>query len=179
LIIHTLGPEATDSNDAAHDYLSGKQGVNQVVLHDRFEDILDHLEDHSGDFLLIPAAFKSFRSHSDWADFHYSHLNELELTDCFRHPLNRLVIIRRQTAQRDVAYTHPSTAALLKNYLQSVHACPMIEYADSKYLAYQKYKETQARFVVTNERNVQLSSEEKIERACTPDMVWCVYQIKF
>lgn len=179
MIIHTLGPEATDSNDAAHYYLDGKPGTHQVVLHDCFEDIMNHLADYPGECLLIPAAFKSSRSHMDWADFHYSHLADLELTACFRHPLNRLVILRRLTAGRDVAYTHPSTAALLVSYLHSIHACPKIEYADSKYLAYQKYKETKARFVLTNDRNVQLGPEEKMERSCTPDMVWCVYQSKY
>ncbi|WP_010631523.1 hypothetical protein [Sporolactobacillus vineae] len=178
MIIHTLGPEATDSNDAADYYLKRETGISQVVLHDCFEDITDHLGIYQGDCLLIPAAFKSFRNHTDWADFHYGHVAQLTLIDCFRHPLNRLVLIRRLNAVQDAAYTHPSTSALLKSYLKSVGACPKVEYADSKYLAYRKYQETQARFVLTNERNVHLTSGEDVERSWTPDMVWCVYQIK-
>jgi hypothetical protein len=178
VIIHTLGPEATDSSHATDYYLKGKPGTSQVVLHRRFEDITDHLRDYQGDFLIIPAAFKSFRSHTDWADFHYEHAADLTLMDCFRHPLNRLVLIRRLNAVHDVAYTHPSTSALLKSYLKSVGDRPRIAYADSKYLAYQKYKEMRARFVLTNHRNVHLIPGEIIERSWTPDMVWCVYQIK-
>lgn len=177
MIIHTLGPEATDSHDAAQYYLQGKNGVRHIVLHDRFEEIINHLNNYQGECLIIPAAFKSFRNHMDWADLHYAYLGRLQLIDCFRHPLNQLVIIRRLTAIHNIAYTHPATATLLKSYLQAIHSHAVIEYTDSKYLAYQKYKTTQAHFVLTNLQNVQLSADEKIERTYAPDMVWCVYQI--
>lgn len=177
MIIHTLGPEETDSNSAAQYYLRKMPGVNHIVLHGRFEEIINHLNDYPGDYLIIPAAFKSCHVHMDWADFHYAHLDQLKLIDCFRHQLNPLVLIRRLTATNNVAYTHPSTATLLNNYLRFIPGRAVIKYADSKYLAYQKYTTTQARFVLTNQQNVQLSSDEKIERTYTPDMVWCVYQI--
>lgn len=174
MIIHTLGPEATDSSEAADYYLKGN---GRVVLHSRFEEITEHLEDYQGDCLLIPAAFKSFRNHTDWADFHYGHTAELTLIDCFRHPLNRLVLIRRLKPLCDTAYTHPATAVLLKNYLTSIHACTEIKYTDSKFFAYREYQAAQARFVLTNERNVRLTSGEHLEQAWTPDMIWCVYRI--
>jgi hypothetical protein len=77
----------------------------------------------------------------------------------------------------DAAYTHPSTAALMKNYLRSIQDQAVIHYTDSKYLAYQSYMTAQARYVITNQKNVQLGDDELIECTYTPDMVWCLYQI--
>lgn len=177
VIIHTLGPEETDSCDAAHYYLREKKGTGRIMLHACFEDVIDHLEDYQGDYFIIPAAFKSGRNHMDWADFHYAHLKQLTLVTCFCHRLNPLALVRRHTATNPVAYTHPATAVLLENYLENVHDSVEIKYADSKFLAYQRYTAEQAHYVLTNLHNVRLSDNENIERIYTPDMIWCVYQI--
>lgn len=178
MIIHTLGPEATDSCQAARYYLKENAVCGRVQLHCRFEEIIDHLMDYPGDYFVIPAAFKSYRAHIDWADFHYAHLDQLTLISCFRYRLNTLVLIRRQNAANTIAYTHPSTTALLENYMQQANVQPLIKYTDSKYLAYQQYNETKAQYVITNQQNIRLTSQEKIERTYTPDMIWCLYKIK-
>ncbi|MET1248869.1 hypothetical protein ABWW58_08795 [Sporolactobacillus sp. STCC-11] len=177
MIIHTLGPEATDSCRAARYYQSAHPGDIRIVLHDCFEGIIEHFDDYQGDYFMIPAAFKSCHEHLDWADIHYTHLDQLKLVTCFCYALDPLVLIRRLRPTMDVAYTHPSTAALLKNYLRSIQDQSVIHYTDSKYLAYQNYKTAQAHYVITNQKNVQLGDNEKIERTYTPDMVWCLYQI--
>ncbi|WP_353948679.1 hypothetical protein ABNN70_02585 [Sporolactobacillus sp. Y61] len=177
MIIHTLGPEETDSSSAAYHYLKKRQTAGQIVLHDCFEDITHHLTDYRSDFLIMPAAYKSFRDHIDWADFHYSHLRGLRLVACFRHPLNPLVLVRRNGASNGIACTHPATTTLLRHYLGDTASDCEIRYADSKYLAYQMYRREKARYVITSLRIVRLDPDESIEQTWTPDMVWCVYEI--
>ncbi|MCO7125857.1 hypothetical protein NIE88_08740 [Sporolactobacillus shoreicorticis] len=177
MIIHTLGPEATDSCRAAQHYERTQPGDIRIELHDCFENIIEHFNDYQGDCFLIPTAFKSCHTHLDWADIHYTHLDQLKLVTCFCYALDPLVLIRRLRLAANAAYTHPSTAALMKDYLHSIQDDAVIHYTDSKYLAYQNYRRVRARYVITNQKNVQLSDNEKIERTYTPDMVWCLYQI--
>ncbi|MDO1602115.1 hypothetical protein QY896_03745 [Lactiplantibacillus plantarum] len=53
----------------------------------------------------------------------------------------------------------------------------MVQTVASKYLAYQAYQRNQAAYVLTNEKNVTLTTHERELARLTPSMVWCVYQI--
>ncbi|MCI1858327.1 MAG: hypothetical protein LKI94_01275 [Sporolactobacillus sp.] len=177
MIIHTLGPETTDSSEAARYYLHRQAGQGRIVLHERFEAIIERLPTYGGDMLLIPAAYKSADG-SDWADFHYTQLNRLKLVDCFHRPLQPLVLIRRKIAAHETAYTHPATAVLLKNYLHAVGSRASLCFAGSKDLAYRRYCEQQGRYVLTGMNSVRHGADDgTIEATYTADMVWCVYQI--
>ncbi|MFT8361567.1 MAG: hypothetical protein ABF586_00525 [Sporolactobacillus sp.] len=178
MLIHTLGPEATDSYQAAAYYIEETACDGQICLHACFDEIINHLDNYRGDYLIIPAAFKSNQAHCDWADFHYTYLDRLTLVTCFRHPLDPLILIQRQNPVSSAAYTHPSTAALLERYLLETGERLAICYTDSKYLAYARYIDTKARYVLTNQRNSHLSPQEKVVRRYTPDMVWCLYKIQ-
>lgn len=177
MIIHTLGPAETDSCEAASDYLRHQCDDGRLVLHDSFESVINHLDAFVGDFLLIPAAFKSSRRNIDWADVHYGCLEQLKLVDCFHGQLDPLVLVRRKDAAHAIAYTHPATAALLKKYLQNSDRSVEIRYTDSKYLAYQNYRLNHAQLVVTNKKIISLGEQETIEKTYAVDMVWCVYKI--
>lgn len=173
--IHTLGPVVTDSYAAAqiynHDHFAD-QAV--IVGHPSFEVILTDLAAYRGDYLVIPAAFKSPTLHASWGDIHYALLNQLDLQASFITQLDPLVVVQRLTADNRIGYTHAATAQLLRRIVSHV----VVQTATSKYLAYQAYQRNQAAYVLTNEKNVRLTADERIIQRQTPAMVWCFYQIK-
>ena len=172
--IHTLGPSATDSYAAAQTY-NHRDCQNQATIigHASFEDILTNLSDYSGERLLIPAAFKSTLLKASWGDIHYALLKQLTLMDCFMTKLDPLVVIQRVAADNQIGYTHAATAQLLTRLVQHV----TVQTVASKYLAYEMYQRNQAAYVLTNEKNVTLTADERQLARLTPSMVWCVYQI--
>lgn len=172
--IHTLGPTATDSYAVAQVYNHRNwQGQAVIVEHPSFEAILTHLTSYSGDQLVIPAAFKSDTLNASWGDIHYALLPQLTLTDCFMTQLDPLVVLQRVGADNQIGYTHAATAQLLTRVVHQV----TVQTVASKYLAYQAYQRNQAAYVLTNEKNVTLTTHERELARLTPSMVWCVYQI--
>ncbi|MQS53148.1 amino acid biosynthesis protein [Companilactobacillus mishanensis] len=172
--IHTLGPRETDSYAAAKQYNNKEcQGKAEIVGHSSFERILDNLTRYSNDYLLIPAAFKSKQMRASWGDIHYEMLDNLELENCFMTNLDPLVVVQRTDAKNDIGYTHAATAQLLEKVVGDVD----VKTAASKYQAYQLYKDTDAEYVLTNEKNVALKSDERVIKRMTPSMVWCLYKI--
>ncbi|KRL00864.1 hypothetical protein [Liquorilactobacillus capillatus] len=174
MIIHTLGPQETDSNDAAQYYIQHNAlSKAQIVLSASYTDIINALPQYQNDFLLIPTAFKSVALNLTWGELHYQYLDQLELKDCFIHRLNPLVMIEHCQRKSGIAYSHPATAKLLA---AKVHPQQMY-YSASKYLAYQQYLHD-GQYTLTNEKNIVLSSEEKIIARYEPQMIWSLYQIK-
>ncbi|AVW10580.1 hypothetical protein [Lactiplantibacillus paraplantarum] len=172
--IHTLGPEVTDSYAAAQAYNHRDlQDQAKIVGHPSFEMILANLAVYSGDRLIIPAAFKSTTLHASWGDVHYALLSQLTLLTCFMTKLDPLVVIQRLDADNQIGYTHAATAQLLTRLVHNV----TVQAVASKYLAYQAYQQNQAAYVLTNEKNVTLTTHERQLTRLTPSMVWCVYQI--
>lgn len=174
LIIHTLGPQETDSNDAAHYYLSkSSDKKGQIILHNSYEEIISTFAKYKNEFFLIPTAFKSVTLNMTWGELHYHYLDQLILKNCFIHRLNPLVIIERCDRKNGIAYSHPATAQLLTS---RIHSC-QVRYSPSKYLAYQQYLKD-GQYTLTNEKNIVLSSKEKIIARYEPQMIWSLYQIK-
>lgn len=174
MIIHTLGPTATDSYAAAMDYNQRQQGGRATIIgHPSFESILTNLTAYSGAALLIPAAFKSTTLRASWGDVHYALLEQLTLETCFMTRLDPLVVVHRRHADNRIGYTHAATAQLLARIVSHVD----VQTVSSKYLSYQAYQANRAAYVLTNEKNVTLTADEEIINRLTPSMVWCLYQI--
>jgi hypothetical protein len=174
MIIHTLGPEATDSYAAAQIYNHQHYADQaQIVGHPSFESLLSNLTAYSQDYLLIPAAFKSTIFKASWGDIHYALLEKIVLMDCFITKLDPLVVIKRLNTDNRIGYTHAATAQLFTRIVKNVE----VQTVASKYLAYQDYQLNQAGYVLTNIKNVQITPHEQIIKRLTPSMVWCVYQI--
>ena len=69
-IIHTLGPQQTDSNRAAEYFVQKHSDQDWTIsLHASFEHILMNLSDYADDQLLIPAAFQSKQLQLAWGMF--------------------------------------------------------------------------------------------------------------
>jgi len=173
--IHTLGPAATDSYAAAQHYnQTACQNQATIVGHPSFEAILTDLDRYSGDELLIPAAFQSPTLKASWGDVHYALLDKLTLQTCFMTQLDPLLVVQRLDADNRIGYTHAATAQLLQRIVRQVD----VQTAPSKYAAYQLYQTNQAGYVLTNEKNVTLTANERVLKRLTPPMVWCLYHIK-
>lgn len=173
--IHTLGPSATDSYAAATQYNKEELlGKAKIIGHPSFENILTNLNAYSRDYLLIPAAFKSLKLQESWGDIHYEKLDQMELENCFMTNLDPLVVVKNTDVNNGIGYTHAATKQLLE---QTVGNGIEVMTAPSKYDAYQRYLANDAEYVLTNEKNVTLNSNEKIIKRLTPSMVWCLYQI--
>lgn len=173
-IIHTLGPQQTDSNRATEAYVQAHLDQDlSITLHAFFENILLNLKDYAGDQLLIPAAFQSKQLHLAWGDVHYLYLSQLALQEAFVHDLDPLVLIENTQVANGVGYTHAATASLLEQYVPDVQ----VQTAPSKYLAYQEYRKN-GQYVLTNEQLVTLMPYERQLARIEVPMVWCLYQIK-
>lgn len=175
MLIHTLGPAETDSYAAAQHYCQTHPKEHaHVFLHASFEEVLTQLTAYRGGaYLLLPAAFKSKMLKLSWGELHYDLLDQLQLIDCFIYQLAPLVIIENQTRLTGIAYSHAATAKLLAKTVtpQKIKCCA------SKYLAYQQFLQD-GQYVLTNQKNVELHSDDRIIAHFKPDMVWCLYQIK-
>ncbi|BDR59193.1 amino acid biosynthesis protein [Xylocopilactobacillus apicola] len=172
--IHTLGPCDTDSYAAAADYNARYQNnLAQIICHESFEEILANLADFSKEYLIIPTAFKSNSLHASWGDIHYTLLDQMNLLTSFITKLDPLVVVKRLNAANKIGYTHAATAELLKNTIKDVSVIT----TPSKYLAYQAYQENQAAYVLTNTKNIKLTTHETVIKSFSPSMVWCLYQI--
>lgn len=172
-IIHTLGPDSTDSSAAAAYYVQTQQPDAKVCLHPSYEGILTHLTAYRGSCLLIPAAFQSRQLHETWGDIHYCELNTLNLKTSFTTTLDALLLVENQQASNNNGYTHAATAKLLTQTVPSV----TVKTAVSKYQAYQNFRKTQARYVLTNAKNLILQPTDRIIKRWQPKMVWCLYDI--
>lgn len=170
MILHTLGPEATDSNAAAKWYAKQHSEI-KIQLHDNFLAVLNHLADYQGDEILIPMAYQDANGNS-LGDYHYRLLGKMQLVDVFLTDLNPIVVLEKQSTSHKL-YTHPATMAIAKQYQND----NQIELADSKYVAYQNYQKD-GKLVITNQKNLHtLSPNEKILQTIHSKMGWCVYRI--
>ncbi|MDN6968428.1 hypothetical protein FCS83_07675 [Oenococcus sp. UCMA 17063] len=176
--IHTLGPKETDSSAAAHYFSQQQSGDVSIVLHDSFETIFKYLTRYPDDLLLLPAAFKSKKIHSDWADIHYRFLTQLKLIDGFIYPLSDLVLIENQQYSINQSFVHAATECLLTTYLNEKKQTTNIQFSSSKYRAYYDYRVKNARYVITNLKNVQLRKTEVIKKIYRVNMLWSVYKIR-
>lgn len=176
--IHTLGPAATDSSQAAQYYVEHYladqlKTSTQIVLHSSFEQLFSQLQQLKDDFLVIPTAFRSAKSGMSWGQWHYRNLTVLDLQTAFVYPLNSLVLLENTASVSNIAYTHAALTDLMGQYIKP----KVVRCSASKYAAYQQYL-VDGQYVLTNEKNVRLRPTEKILQRFSPQMVWAVYQIK-
>lgn len=171
--IHTLGPAATDSNHATVVYLQRHPELaGSVMLHDRFETILKQLTKWPDDLVIMPAAFQSDLWQESWGEVHYAFSDQLALIDSFIQPLDPLVIVENKQRQTGIGYTHAATGKLLERTV----ALDQLLTTPSKVAAYQRYQ-IDGQYVLTNERNVTLTTTDIVVKRIEVNMVWCVYRI--
>ncbi|WP_137598128.1 hypothetical protein [Paucilactobacillus kaifaensis] len=174
-IIHTLGPESTDSVAAAAHI--PEDDKHQLVLHDSFDEIIANLNQYCGDYFLVPAAYQSKQSNFGWRELSYQYWDQLTLESVYHHPLKTMCLIENQSFKQDKAIIHPATTNLLNSYLDKKSLTLPIHYAGSKASAYEKFVRDQYRFSIVSQDSLTAQSDYQILQTYHPDMVWCLYHI--
>ena len=171
MILHTLGPAATDSAHAAAAYLSTHPQFT-VQLHPSFTAIYDQLNHLAGDYLLIPASYQSPTGLS-WGQLHYRTLAQLQLIDGFVFELAPMAVAHYQGRTTKLAYSHPATADLLRQFLPpeiQIKACSSKVVAANQFLLDGEY-------VLTSQELLPTKQAIKILKTIHTPMLWSVYQI--
>ena len=173
MIIHTLGPVETDSYQAAVTYIRKQHLDAQIKLHPSFEDIYQHLDQLTDNYLIVPAAFRDQQGDS-WGDLHYRYIKQLQLVDSLVTELASLVLLQRTDTSSSVAYTHAATLELLR---ESVNEKVTIVTVPSKYEAYQRFV-NDGRYALTSKKFARLTPEIQIKEEYTAKMLWGIYRIR-
>ncbi|MCI1986033.1 MAG: hypothetical protein LKJ69_04110 [Lactobacillus sp.] len=172
-IVHTLGPESTDSYAAA----TTLGGEYDIQLHDNFDTVIAHLSDYVGETLLLPAAYQSQKPDFGWRELAYQYWQRLKIKTVFALPLKPMCIVENPDYQLAKAVVHPATENLLSSYLEAHELQVGIEYAGSKTQAYRDFCATQARFTVASVGTFEPGPHAVVRATFEPEMVWCLYQI--
>lgn len=174
-IIHTLGPESTDSVAAAAHIPD--EDEHQLILHDSFDEIIANLDQFRGDYFLVPAAYQSKQSDFGWRELSYQYWDQLTLASVYHHPLKTMCLIENPDFEQDKAIVHPATTNLLNSYLSKKELTIPIHYAGSKASAYERFVRDRYRFSIVSQDVLEPQSNYRILKSYHPDMVWCLYHI--
>lgn len=105
--LHTLGPEGTNCEAAAHYYFR-KQGVKGcVLLHETLEAAVASMPDDSSHAVLGCAVYPHLHT------LVFSNLDRLSLADCFIFPTFNMVLAARKGAVIRSVATHPAPKHLV------------------------------------------------------------------
>ncbi|WP_203619625.1 hypothetical protein [Apilactobacillus nanyangensis] len=177
-IINTLGPKETDSFKAAQ-FLASKEEV-EIKLHDSFDDIYSHLDQLNGEFMLVPVAYRSAVSDSNWVDNNYKYLDQLSIVDTFFLPTMPMILVHNLHQDNQKIVLHPSTSAFLHDFDEDL----VQDYVSSKPEALQKFLHGDYAYAIVSEewfkkamnKGIGDGRYETIQRF-SPTMIWCLYKI--
>ncbi|MCC5893937.1 MAG: hypothetical protein JJU16_00615 [Alkalibacterium sp.] len=178
MIIHTLGPESTDSYAAAKTLLNSEE--DDIVGYPSFDTILHHLEELKGDCVLFPVAFQSARRSYGWKEFNYDYWENIELMQVFAKKTKPMVLIENSARRENSAMIHPATTIFLQKYLKKVKEDIPITFTDSKVKAWTAFQNKGLKYTIISEdvyEKEKCNDYQLIERY-EPEMVWCLYKIK-
>ena len=178
MIIHTLGPESTDSFAAAETLLNSEE--DDIVAYPSFDTILHQIEQLKGDCVLFPVAFQSARRSYGWKEFNYDYWEQIELVRVFAKRTKPMVLIKNNARRENSAAIHPATKIFLEKYLNKMKEEIPILFTDSKVKAWAAFQKKGLKYTIISEdvyENEKCSDYELIERY-EPEMVWCLYKIK-
>lgn len=178
MIIHTLGPENTDSYAAAQSLLQAEE--DDIVGYPSFDTILHELERLKGDCVLFPVAFQSARKPYGWKEFNYDYWEKIELLQVFAKKTKPMVLIENRDRKMDSAMIHPATKIFLEKYLNKVNETLPITYTDSKIKAWTAFKNMGLKYTIISEDvfEKEKTDQYQIVERYEPQMVWCLYKIK-
>lgn len=177
MIIHTLGPNSTDSYAVAESLLQSED--DGIVEYPSFDSLLHNLDQLSGQHVLFPVAFKSARKDYGWKEFNYDYWDKVELVKVFQKKTKPMLLIKNKYYKQDRAMIHPATTIFLKKYLIKENENTVIEFADSKYKAWSVFCKKDLKYTIISEDVFEKEKKEAytIEERYEPVMVWCLYKI--
>lgn len=178
-IIHTLGPEQTDSYRTLKYYLQKNFDDNiQIVLHENYDEIIEKLGKFKGEYFFIPTAYKSPNKNYGWTEFNFQHCDELEIADVLSYQTMPMYLISNSKYKKNSAIIHPATEVFIRTYLDTKDV--NIEYASSKVLAYDLFNKYKYRYCIISDQVFEQDKESDVNiiKKFYPTMVWCLYKVK-
>ncbi len=175
--IATLGPEGTDSENAARLIREQLNLGADIVLCESFAKAEEYASSHRG-FFLIPAAYTRKDSQGNivesWADvnFRLGIEGTLSLHSSHVLPLQEMCIARRADAfDPRTIVLHPSTEMFAKVYEPNLDRL----YINSKPTVVKACSEGRADKCIGSSVVVQQFGNLEIEKRFNPTMVWTLY----
>lgn len=186
MILHTLGPKETDSFKAAK-YVKSRLFPNKFIdikLHDSFDDIYENLENEKKDLMLVPVAYRSSTSNSNWIDNNYKYWDKINIIKTFSLPTMPMAFIKRDIKNNKIIL-HPATIAYLREF-EEKHNLKLDSYFEkSKPFVLDKFAKENFEYAIISENilkkrfeNKLIDFDYKILYRYEPKMIWCIYQIK-
>ncbi|MFC6464690.1 hypothetical protein ACFP65_06790 [Marinilactibacillus sp. GCM10026970] len=176
-MIHTLGPESTDSYAAAKSLIKSEE--DDIVAYPSFDNLIHNIELLKGEYVLFPVAFKSARREYGWKEFNYDYWDKVELVEVFQKKTKPMVLVKNKEHSENTAMIHPATTIFLKKYLESIEDPTLITYTDSKYKAWTAFCKKNLKYTIISEDVFEKERypEHEVEERYEPVMVWCLYKI--
>lgn len=173
--IATLGPEGTDSEDAARQVMKSRGIGGRVSPCNSFYDAVEHaIANHS--YCLIPAAFK--RSDEEgkvvdtWGDLNFRE-QRLELIDALVLPLKEMCFARNNSCENPESIAlHPATTVFADKFAPELERKAI----DSKPLAVKACSDGIVDMCIGSSDVVESFPNLTIERRFTPNMIWALYR---
>lgn len=182
--IHTLGPETTDSYMVAKGLVGktpiGDQQKGEVVPYTSFDQLIHHIPQLKGEYLLFPLGFQSAKRNYTWKDFHYDYYQELDIVTVFPQKTKPMALVRNKFPTENRAIIHPATKIFLEKYLKHRNKQAMITFADSKAKAWSGFLKKQIAYTICSLDDYQAVDDPNLvlEETYEPEMIWCLYRVK-
>ncbi|MHA8110808.1 hypothetical protein ACYATP_04825 [Lactobacillaceae bacterium Melli_B4] len=178
-ILHTLGPDTTDSYKAAEYFKTNNDNYQRtaIQLHDSFEAIYEHLADFSGDLFLVPVAYND-KNGDNWGTNNYRYWKQLKIVDTFHLPTMPMLLVENLALTNHTAIIHAATQELLDHFERSTNQKLATDYVPSKPLAQQAFEDGQYQYAIFSQQAFSPHGSFKVLQEYQPEMIWCLYQIK-
>lgn len=178
MIIHTLGPDSTDSYAAAERFMQSEDDA--IVEYPSFDSLLHSIDELKGQYVLFPAAFQSARKNYGWKEFNYDYWDKVELVEVFQKKTKPMILVKNIKHAENRAMIHPATTIFMKKYLKAKDEQTRIDFTDSKYKAWTAFRKKNLKYTIISEDvfEQEKQSSHVIEERYEPVMIWCLYKIK-
>lgn len=177
MIIHTLGPESTDSFGAL---LSIVESSKKIVCHKSFDDIIENLHLFVDEYIFLPTAYQSHKRDYGWKDFNFQYWNQIELMTVFARPTKPMVLLKNKRWESDKAIIHPATKIFIEKYLNRMGEHTTMMFAKSKFSAWEIFKRDSLKYTIISLENFKDKDypNYSIIEEYTPQMIWCLYKVR-
>ncbi|TPR14314.1 hypothetical protein [Apilactobacillus timberlakei] len=184
MILNTLGPKSTDSYEAAKFVKNKIFPKINIQLHDSFDDIYENLSELEGECILVPVAYRSSSSSSNWVDNNYKYWNKLDIINTFVLSTMPMLLVKNDDIKIKNMILHPSTIAYLKDFENEFDININAEFDRSKPIVLDKFINENFRYSIVSENllneyinNKIINFNVDIIHKYQPKMIWCIYKV--
>ncbi len=173
MIVNTLGPNKSDSYNAAVNWLKNSDG--QIITYASFEDIFNNIDNLIEEYIIMPVGFENKYTGKNWVHYHFTYIKKLDVINTFILKTKEMYLIENVECKNLTAIIHSSTESFLKNNIDDK---VQVFYENSKCLAYEKFLNGQYKYCIASKDVFEEKSYGQIIKQFTPTMVWIVYLVR-